>query len=261
MVDNRSDAAGTGTEAAVRVADVLIALGSGDGYVGVSDLARSLGLSKTVVYRILRSLESRELVFYDPDRREYSLGMAALELARGAPNQSTLQQASHRSLRTLTEITGESAFVAGLVGARFVYIDHAHGSRRFEIDVPAFGETMPLYAGSSGKAILANAGTRLKNSILSSERPPLTRHTITDKDLLQRHLHQISRKGIAVSIGERREGVVGVSSAIFDRTNSAVGSVCVYGPTSRLGESVVPRLANLVRSASASITQLLRDRR
>lgn len=256
---SRSDSARAGTEVAARVADVLIVLGAQAGHGGVSDIARSLGLSKTVVYRILRSLESRDLVYYDPDRHGYSLGAAAFALGQGAPYRSTLHRASRRTLKALTDATGESAFIAGRVGARFIYVDHATGSQGFEINSPGSGETLPLYAGAAGKAILANAGVRVRNSVLNAERPRLTRHTITDENMLVQHLHQISRNGVAVSVGERREGVVGVSSAIFDSFNNAIGSLCVYGPVARFGDTMIPRIANIVRSASASITRAVRD--
>src|ERR687895_1337186 len=44
----------SGTEAATRVADVLLLFASGPAALGVSGISRRLGLSKTVVHRILR---------------------------------------------------------------------------------------------------------------------------------------------------------------------------------------------------------------
>ena len=52
----------SGTETAARVADVLLLFTRGPAALGVSEIARQLGLSKAVVHRILQSLASRSLV-------------------------------------------------------------------------------------------------------------------------------------------------------------------------------------------------------
>ncbi len=54
-----------GTVSADRVADVLLTFAGTGGSLGVSEISRRLGLSKAVVYRILRSLVSRRLLSVD----------------------------------------------------------------------------------------------------------------------------------------------------------------------------------------------------
>ena len=74
-----------GTEGAGRVADVLLDFLEGPGSLGVSALARDLGLSKAVVHRILRTLVQRGLLETDADTREYRLGPSAAALDSGGP--------------------------------------------------------------------------------------------------------------------------------------------------------------------------------
>ena len=64
-------AVSAGTEGAGRVADVLLDFLEGPDSLGVSALARDLGLSKAVVHRILRTLVQRGLLETDPETREY----------------------------------------------------------------------------------------------------------------------------------------------------------------------------------------------
>ena len=73
-----------GTEASARVADVLLQFLGGSPSLGVSAIARELGLSKAVVHRILRSLVDRRLLEVDPETRAYGLGPAAVALGARA---------------------------------------------------------------------------------------------------------------------------------------------------------------------------------
>src|SRR6476469_791348 len=73
-----------GTEAAARVADVLLMFANGPDALGVSEIARELQLSKAVVHRILQSLASRSMVRTDPGTREYRLGPGAIALGARA---------------------------------------------------------------------------------------------------------------------------------------------------------------------------------
>ncbi|MGH3379398.1 MAG: helix-turn-helix domain-containing protein, partial [Actinoallomurus sp.] len=60
--DTRASERSTGTETADRVADILLAFVDGPRTLGVSAVARDVGVSKAVVYRVLQSLASRGLV-------------------------------------------------------------------------------------------------------------------------------------------------------------------------------------------------------
>ena len=79
-----------GTEAAARVADVLLLFTDGPDAWGVSAIARELGLSKAVVHRILQTLVDRRLLVADPATRGYLLGPASAALGARALRESDL---------------------------------------------------------------------------------------------------------------------------------------------------------------------------
>src|SRR3712207_9201633 len=73
----------SGTVSADRVADILLTFAGTGGSLGVSEISRRLGLSKAVVYRILRSLVSRRLLSVDEaGGGRYRLGPAAAKIGR-----------------------------------------------------------------------------------------------------------------------------------------------------------------------------------
>ena len=78
-----------GTETATRVADVLMLFTDGPDSLGVTAIARALGLSKTVVHRTLSSLVERGFLVSEPRTREYALGPSLASLGARALRESS----------------------------------------------------------------------------------------------------------------------------------------------------------------------------
>lgn len=189
-------APGSGTLAAGRVADVLLAVADSPEPVGVSAVGRRLGLSKAVVHRMLRSLADRQLIAPGPRRGTYRLGPAAAVVGARALASLDVRAAALPRLRELQSETGETATVSVVVGSRRTYVDQVigHGEIRMTVEL---GTPYPLHAGSSGKAILAFARAELVAWVLGASRLALTERTITDRDALEAELRRVRRDGFA----------------------------------------------------------------
>lgn len=247
----------SGTESAARVADVLLALAASSDPLGVTRVSARVGLAKAVVHRILRSLESRDLVRFEETSRTYSLGPAALALGARALKSYDLRAVALPVLRSLQTATGETTTVSSLVGASRIYLDQIVSHRELKMMVET-GRAFPLHAGSSSKAILAFASPELREQVLAGDLPALTPHTITDRAALERELRLIASNGVAVSRGERQHGAGSVAAPVFGSDGRAVGAISVCGPISRFDVDVVRRYAPLVRRAAAEISRALR---
>src|ERR1700682_5901023 len=118
----------------------------------LSDLSRQVGFHKTTTYRMLNALVRQGYVEREGARGVYQLGPAALLL--GAASQSRLRRVAHPALRKLTETTGETSLLHVRVGKETMCIDKVESPRpvRVTYDIGLRG---PLYAGSSGKTLLA----------------------------------------------------------------------------------------------------------
>src|SRR3954468_21774266 len=125
-----------GTEAASRVADVLLMFASGPSALGVSEIARELRLSKAVVHRILQSLASRSLVSADPGTREYRLGPGAIALGARALRDFDLRSAARPTLRRLRDLTRETTTLSALLGDARLYLDQYESLQEIKMTVP-----------------------------------------------------------------------------------------------------------------------------
>jgi DNA-binding IclR family transcriptional regulator len=247
---------GGGTEATARVADVLLMFTEGPSSLGVTRIARELGLSKAVVHRILQSLAGRELVALDLATREYRLGPAAAALGARALRDSDLRSAALPLLRRLRDETGETATLSTPVPNGRVYLDQVIGTHEITMSVE-LGRRFPLHAGSSGKCMLAyleDEGTR------DAPLEALTPATIVDPEALRDELARVRERGYAASAGERQRDAGSVAAPIFGLSGDVVGAISVCGPRFRVTDEFVATIAPKVVAVAAHISRRLGGR-
>ncbi|WP_205215188.1 IclR family transcriptional regulator [Amycolatopsis albispora] len=244
----------TGTEVAGRVADVLLLFATGPKYLGVSAIGRELGVSKAVVYRILQSLVSREMLATDPGVAGYRLGPAAVALGASALRGFDLRVAAAPVLRRLRDETGETTTLSGLLGDERVYLEQFESEREIKMTVE-LGKRFPLHAGSSGKVILANLPADRREALLAAPHDALTERTIVAEDELRAELERVAEDGVAVSLGERQAGAGSVAAPVFGPDGEVRGAISICGPEYRFTPDLVERYRELVRAAAGEIAR------
>lgn len=245
-----------GTETAARVADVLLLFTDGPQTLGVSAIARTLGLSKTVVHRTLTSLTERGLVSSDQRTREYHLGPTAAALGARALRDSELRSAALPAMRDLQKATGETVTVSARVPHGRVYLDQVESTWEIKMTVEV-GRRFPLHAGSSSTCILAFLGPTEIEALLSQGLERLTSKTITDADALRLRLSDVRREGVAHSDGERQEGASSVAAPVFGVDGDVLGAISICGPAPRFDAATRTRDVPLLRVAADTISRQL----
>lgn len=245
-----------GTEAAARVTDVLLLFTDGPKSLGVSAIARELGLSKAVVHRILRTLADRRLIVTEPDTRGYRLGPAAAALGARALRDSHLRTTAMPLLRSLQQETGETTTVSAQVPDGRVYLDQVESSREIKMTVEV-GRRFPLHAGSSGTCMLAFLPQEEQEAVLAGDLRALTSRTVTSAQTLRSRLAEVRRLGYARSSGERQEGAGSVAAPVFAFDGTVVGAISVCGPVDRVDAGARERFIPLLREAADSLSRSL----
>ncbi len=246
----------SGTEAADRVADVLLLFSGGTDSLGVSTISRELGIAKAVVHRILRSLVSRQLIVPDSGGRAYRLGPAASALGARALRESGLRSAALPVLRTLRDRTGETTTLSELVGDTRVYLDQFGSPQEIKMTVE-IGRRFPLHAGASSKAILAFLPESEREPVLRARLAPLTGRTVCDQEQLRAELGAIAAAGTAVSHGERQRGAASVAAPVFGMDGDVVAAISICGPVDRFGPAECREYERLVHAAGQEISRAL----
>lgn len=246
-----------GTETATRVADVLLLFTDGPESLGVSAIARSLGLSKTVVHRTLSSLVGRGFLVSDPRTREYALGPSLASLGARALRESGLRRAALPVMRRLHTATGETVTVSARVPDGRVYLDQVESTREIKMTVE-LGRRFPLHAGSSSTCILAFLDRDERRAYLEEHAlEALTSKTITDPDSLRERLASVRATGVAQSDGERQAGAGSVAAPVFSFDGQVVGSLSVCGPAYRMHAEARAAIIPQLRQAADEVSRVL----
>ncbi len=243
-----------GTEAAGRVADVLLLFATGPLQLGVSEIARELGLSKAVVHRILQSLVSRSLLGADAGTREYRLGPGAIALGSRALRDLDLRQLAAPTLRLLRDATRETTTLSGRVQDTRMYLDQYESPQEIKMTVRV-GHPYPLHAGASSRVMLAFLSPSTVDRIVDQGMPRLTPETIEDAAVLRSTLVEIRRSGYATSRGERQLGAGSVAAPLFGAGGEVLGSLSVCGPVSRFDPDAVQSLVPQVLAAADAVSR------
>ncbi|MDI3258034.1 MAG: IclR family transcriptional regulator [Kyrpidia sp.] len=242
-----------GTVRAVeRALDILLCFSSTEMELGLSDIAKRVGLHKSTVHRLLASLESRGFIRRNPQTDKYRLGWSILELVSNihqSGDLSTLVLPEMTRLRDLLDETISLYIRSGTERIRIQAVESHQPVRR----VANIGQRLPLYVGASGKVLLAWSPPELVAETLSDPRIPES----FDQEEFVRQLEQVRACGYAVSIEERETGAAAVAAPVFDREGQLVAALSVSGPVDRFTPEATMRFAQAVTTSARVIHQLL----
>ena len=255
LVDDEERPPRGGTEAADRVADVLLLFARTDTPLGVSGIARSLGISKAVVHRILQSLVSRSLVEAVPGRASYQLGPTAIGLGTRAWSQMDVRTLAAPILKELRGATRETTTLSILVGRHRIYLDQFESPQEIKM-VVEIGPRFPLHSGASSRAILAYLPPTFAGEAVRELRE-LRRDF--DEEAFLVELEATRLRGYTISHNERGTGGASIAAAFFDRAGNVLGSLSASGPVFRYPGDHEPEHAALVVAAAERITEALRS--
>lgn len=237
-------------------ARLLKEFSSRDREFGVSELARRLDLGKSTVHRLLVTLAEEHLVEQDDITGRYRLGLAIYDLGAAVATGLDLHEAVMPSMEQLRAATSETVQVAVLDGREVVYIERLDSPHTLRLFLE-LGRRNWAHATGSGKCLLAYLPPTDLDRILDGwELPAVTKHTITDHDVLRAELKSVRRRGLAHNTGESELGVISVAAPIRDVSGKVRASISVAGPTERLQPMLHQLELGVVEMAAATSRRL-----
>lgn len=243
---------GSQTIAAVeRAADVLLLFSEENaGVLGVTEIAELTGFSKAVVHRILNSLKASNFITVDPETKRYGLGPAAVSLGLTYLEGLDVRTMARPILAELGRRSNETVTLSIRNGWERSYLDQVVPSVEVRM-VVQIGETFPLHAGASSKAMLAALPEAEVKDYLNQELRTLTDDTVVDPAALRAQLDEIREQGYALSSGERRAGATAIAAAILDHEGSPMAAMSISGPTDRFADRAIDHADDIVSAASS----------
>ncbi|MCL2535172.1 MAG: IclR family transcriptional regulator [Nocardiaceae bacterium] len=255
LTDLSQPSSGRDGRAAVDKAMSLLTSFGQDAYsgVGVSELARRSGLSKSTAFRILGMLERNHAV--ERVGSDYRLGAELHNLGGRvyAPQHSVVRDVLTPFLADLYEATRQTVHLAVLHGADILYINKLYGHR--SVASPSrVGGRAPAHCTAVGKALLAYSGQDAER-LIGSQLAARTERTITDLGRLRGELSQVRRAGVAFDREETREGLVCVGGVVTGAGSRPLAAFSVSGQASRYSPAnAEPALRRVCLAASRALS-------
>lgn len=219
--------------------------------LGVTELARRLGVAKSTAHRLLATLCAKGLVEHCPDSAKYRLGQRLHELGEVVASRSRLRELSLPLLEGLRERTGQTVHLAVPWAGQVFYVERLESYRGAYFS-SRVGRRMPSHCTSSGKAIAAfnpeHAAAACRLGF-----PRVTGRTIRDKATFLQCLQETRRRGYAYSVEEGSLGLSSIAAPIVDHEGTARAAISVAGPTAQIIGDDVGRVARLVLEAAARL--------
>jgi IclR family acetate operon transcriptional repressor len=236
---------------------VEIVAGGPPGGVSLSELARTLGASKSSTLALARTLVAFGYLRDAYPGPGYTLGTGLIRLGDIVGRQLPLGDLCRPLIEGLSRATEMTSRVAISDQGYPVFVVREDGPGSVRFHTPLGQRELP-YASAAGKAILAAMDEEeIRRMCAETGLVPRTAHTITDIDTLLDNLAVARRLGFAVDDEEDAEGIICVGAAFFGHDGSCAGAVSVTGIKGDLPAWRIDELGRVVRRCADEISGIL----
>jgi len=217
-----------------------------------TDLIDESGLPRATATRLLDAL--CELYVLRVDRHGYyELGPRVAAWGQEYMNNLDIARLGMDLVEDLVKLSNETSFMGVRDGSNVLYVAAVNSPQAVRPSARV-GSRNPLHSTGIGKALLAFAPEKERDSLLAGELVRRTENTITDREQLDRHLAEIRARGYSTDDIENEEGVRCVAAPVRDRHGDVVAAISVSAPAYRFGDPQIAEIAPHVLRAAGELS-------
>ena len=225
--------------------------------LGISDLARSLSISKSTIYGITYALIELGALRQDAETKKFRLGPTLVKLGSQVLAGVDLRIVARPFLEELCQEFKETVFMGSFNENAITIIEKAESPQDLKISAP-IGTRISIFAGASGKIFLADLNEQqLDEILLKKPLPKFTEKTITDLETYRNELKQIRKQGYATDFEEYINGVNAVGVPIFNTWGSLIAAIWMVGFNHSFNEEKINKSIQAAINAAARIKDRL----
>lgn len=237
---------------------VLRYLAAASAPVGVSRVARDLGLHSSTCFNLLKTLVHERLVQFDEATKTYAITLGVVELAKGA-----LEQKSYlRMIRPhLDELALRHNVTVTLwhrtLDERVVLIDRADNDAAVRVHM-SIGQRLPMWVAALGRVMAAHsdltvAQLKARFSALRWEEP-------LDFNTYLAEVEEARRLGYAIDVGRFSRGITAVSAAVIGAAGQPLMAISTVGISAQFDKAAIRALGRDLRVRTAEISKAMSGR-
>ncbi|MDZ7748759.1 MAG: IclR family transcriptional regulator [Halofilum sp. (in: g-proteobacteria)] len=238
-----------------RAIRILSAVAQSDEPLGLSEISQRTEVDKATALRLLATLESRQLVQRDPVSRRYAAGVGLWQMLTSW--RRDLCSVSRPQLEALRRATDETVTLVCPRGMERVVVESLAAPHELCV-VPVVGSAQPIYAGASGKVIMAWMPAHDRDRIIElTDLKPVTGGSFSDRASFIDELAAVRARGYAYAVGTVTVGAAALATPVFDASGHVTAALSVRGPETRLSRARIEQIAPFVMEAAREISRQL----
>ena len=188
---------------------------------GITEISKSLGLSKGTVHRLISTLKERDFAYQSSNTELYRLSYKILYLYNCISNNIDMFKVSRPIIRTFADKVDATVHLATLDEKRsnIVYIDRIEpmNSQKLFVMSSRVGKKAPCYCTAAGKMLLSQySDDEIRDIMKGEEYKTYTDKTIKNIDEFLEEIHKVRKQGYALDENEYDHGIICISIPIYN---------------------------------------------
>jgi len=240
-----------------RALTVLEILASSRTSISLAELTNQTGIPKSTLFRILFTLERKQYVEQDYEKKKFDLGLKVFELGHAKIEQIDLSSIATRYLQRLANEVQESVYL-GILDQGEVYLVQRVDSPTVWRMVTRLGHHSPAHCTAIGQVLLANSPENEVRSFLEEHSlQKFTEYTIVTISNFKKRLANIRKQGYAVVDREYHPELLTIAAPVRNHTKKAIAALMIALPTSKAKNT--ERISELIVSIQKVSLELSRE--
>lgn len=245
-----------GIQSVVLALSILEALGRAQSHLGVTALAETLGTTKSRIHRHLQTLVQQGYIVQSPMTERYRLGSRLIELGNAATNASDIASVAAQPMRALRDRSEQAVILGQIEDEGIRILTTLSGKMSVEVGVRP-GSVLGFNTSAQGKIALAFMSEPIQERILARPLTGETPYSITNINVLRRHLEDIRSRGWADAPNEAASGLNALSFPLLGASGELVGTLAIVSLTQFIGSPPSPDQILAVGTAAEEISNAL----
>jgi DNA-binding IclR family transcriptional regulator len=224
--------------------------------LSLTELALQLGYSKSTTHGLVHALLREGALAQDPEGRKLYLGPTVVDLAFSSWNYLKMVESVQSPIDELRNQIKETIVLGALICNRIMILAAAESADPLKISASP-GTVLPLFAGASGKVLLAGQDVESVRQLIRSKGLP--RHTprsITNEDTYLDELETVRDQGFSVDDEEYLTGVRAIAVALRNLKGPPM-AIWAVGLSSKMGQDKVEDAILKMRNVAEDLCKVL----
>jgi IclR family KDG regulon transcriptional repressor len=239
----------------VKALNVLECFVESEPELGVSDIARRLGISKSSTYDIINTFVQMGYMEQNQISQKYSLSVKMLLFSSSVNQHIGYYRVVYDIMDDLAERVNNIVYfsIPHDTDILYLYSSFPKAQRQKFPYRPVTGEICPMYCSSMGKAMLAFSDNNLMERLTMKELKKFTDTTITDFEKLEKEIALVKARGYAFDAGEHQYGVGAVGVPILNKHGKLIAAMSICGTLATFTEENIKLFADLLAEVAFQI--------